>query len=220
MKRYLTGMLFVACAGLCFTQAAFSADPSLPSAPQPIWKPLAEDDLHDPMGAGLSMLQNPGEVLSQLPPDTVGNKVNWTKALRDGLITPRSVIKEESTGKEMKFEMDILLARVNTGDLPRVIFPHKVHTEWMNCKECHDKIFKTKAGTTPITMLAILEGQYCGVCHGGVAFPLTQCMRCHSLPWGMPVPANMITNAVFAPAALSTSKKVEAETPAKTPQKK
>jgi hypothetical protein len=31
-------------------------------------------------------------------------------------------------------------------------------------------------------MLAILEGEQCGQCHGAVAFPLTECTRCHAIP--------------------------------------
>jgi hypothetical protein len=29
-------------------------------------------------------------------------------------------------------------------------------------------------------MLHILEGKQCGQCHGAVAFPLTECARCHN----------------------------------------
>ena len=29
-------------------------------------------------------------------------------------------------------------------------------------------------------MTNIIEGQFCGVCHGKVAFPLTDCARCHT----------------------------------------
>jgi uncharacterized OB-fold protein len=31
-------------------------------------------------------------------------------------------------------------------------------------------------------MAAILLGQKCGVCHGKVAFPVSECKRCHSQP--------------------------------------
>ena len=26
----------------------------------------------------------------------------------------------------------------------------------------------------------ILDGEYCGICHGAVSFPLTECDRCHN----------------------------------------
>jgi hypothetical protein len=37
-----------------------------------------------------------------------------------------------------------------------------------------------KAGATKFTgMFPILSGEKCGRCHGAVAFPLTECRRCH-----------------------------------------
>ena len=70
----------------------------------------------------------------------------------------------------------------HTGDAPYVLFPHKPHTQWLDCGNCHEEIFKSKAGATPVNMLAILQGEYCGRCHGAVSFPLTECNRCHSVP--------------------------------------
>ena len=35
-------------------------------------------------------------------------------------------------------------------------------------------------------MLLILAGEKCGLCHGAVAFPLTECLRCHSVQRGTP----------------------------------
>jgi c(7)-type cytochrome triheme protein len=66
--------------------------------------------------------------------------------------------------------------------LPLVLFPHRPHTEWLDCNNCHDKIFVKKVDANPVNMFAILSGQYCGQCHGAVAFPLTECNRCHSVP--------------------------------------
>ncbi len=142
------------------------------------WIKIKDDGLHDPAVPGVSILQQPSEALSALPPDTAGNKVNWVKALRDKYIEPRSYLHKE---KKMEIlDSDILLK--GTGDNPYVLFPHKAHTEWMECGNCHEKIFISKAGATPISMLAILQGEYCGRCHGAVSFPLTECNRCHSVP--------------------------------------
>lgn len=143
------------------------------------WNPLAGDNLHDPDNPALQYLQNPGDALSRLPGDAAGNKVDWIRALRNGYIRPRSELKQNAPVRIL--ETDILLNK--TGSIPRVRFPHKAHTEWLDCGNCHDHIFKSKAGATPITMGKILEGEYCGVCHGAVAFPLTECNRCHSVPW-------------------------------------
>ncbi|RKZ70317.1 MAG: hypothetical protein DRQ44_01060 [Gammaproteobacteria bacterium] len=143
------------------------------------WQPLAKDGLHDPNNAGLKWLQNPANALSRLPADSAGNKVDWIRAFEDGYINPRSGLNNKKPVKIL--DSEILLN--DTGSLPRVLFPHRQHTMWLDCSNCHEKIFKSKAGATPITMTKILEGEYCGVCHGAVSFPLTECNRCHSVPW-------------------------------------
>jgi len=140
------------------------------------WKPLVRDGLHDPNVRMLELLQDPAEALSVLPPDSAGNKVDWVKALNDGYIKPRSSLGDDKPVQIL--EGDILMNK--DGGTPMVRFPHKVHTQWLDCGNCHEKLFKAKAGATPITMRAILEGEYCGVCHGAVSFPLTECSRCHT----------------------------------------
>jgi c(7)-type cytochrome triheme protein len=142
------------------------------------WKPLQSDGLHDPENTAIQWLQNPGDALSRLPSDSAGNRVDWMRALKDGYIQPRSGLRK-NVAVEM-LDSEILMN--NTGSLPRVLFPHRQHTMWLDCGNCHDRIFKSKAGATPISMRKILEGQYCGVCHGAVSFPLTECNRCHSVP--------------------------------------
>lgn len=142
------------------------------------WKKLEQDGLHDPETAGLAVLQQPEEALSLLPQDTAGNRVDWVRALRDNYIQPRSFLHEEK--KLEILDSDIILK--GTGDSPYVLFPHKAHTEWLECSNCHEKLFISKAGATPITMRSILQGEYCGRCHGAVSFPLTECNRCHSVP--------------------------------------
>lgn len=153
------------------------------------WKPLNQDGLHDPADTGLRLLQNPAEALSQLPPDVVGNQVNWVKALQQGKINPRTNIYPET--KIRVLDQDVLLRE--TGEMPMVLFPHKQHTEWLDCSNCHEWLFKSKAGATPgLNMFAILQGEYCGRCHGAVSFPLTECNRCHSVvrkPIGTPAKA-------------------------------
>jgi len=69
-----------------------------------------------------------------------------------------------------------------TGEMPMVRFPHRQHTEWLDCSNCHEKLFASKAGgTRAVNMFQILQGEYCGLCHGAVSFPLTECKRCHSV---------------------------------------
>ena len=69
-----------------------------------------------------------------------------------------------------------------TEDIPPAIFSHSLHRMQFKCHVCHDAITVMKAGANPITMDAIQEGKYCGVCHNGkTAFQATfdTCARCH-----------------------------------------
>lgn len=139
---------------------------------------LAKDGVHDPANPSLKLLQEPGEALATLPPDVVGNKVRWVKALEQGAIAPRTNILPDT--KIRVLDLDVILPR--TGEMPMVRFPHRQHTEWLDCSNCHEALFKSKAGaTTGLNMFEILQGEYCGLCHGAVAFPLTECKRCHSV---------------------------------------
>ena len=144
------------------------------------WDDIKTDGYHDPENPSVDMLQNPSEALSLLPTDTagVGNRVLWVPALRDGLINPRTNIYETTAVNIL--DLDIIMR--NTGHANYVLFPHKPHTEWLDCANCHDEIFVKKAGgTAGVDMMQILSGFYCGRCHGAVAFPLLACERCHSI---------------------------------------
>jgi c(7)-type cytochrome triheme protein len=146
------------------------------------WLPLAKDGIHDPRSPAVQIKQEPADALSALPADEpgYGNLVRWVKALEGGHIKPRTNLYPET--KVNVLDMDVILNR--GGSMPMVRFPHKPHTLWLDCSNCHEHLFKYKAGQTKITMLKILEGEQCGVCHGAVAFPLIACNRCHSVPQG------------------------------------
>lgn len=142
------------------------------------WKPLAQDGVHDPSSPAIGVLQEPREALSVLPPDTAGNYVDWVRALESGAIAPRTNIFPET--KVQIREDDIIISKF--GSMPAVKFPHRPHTLWLDCSNCHDHLFQARAGANKYSMQAILNGEQCGVCHGAVAFPLTECNRCHSVP--------------------------------------
>lgn len=141
------------------------------------WKTLEEDELHDPSNPAVGILQDPEKALSVLAPDMAGNKVNWVEAIRKGQIKPRSSLQGEVNRRE--HDTDIVMK--NTLDRPYVLFPHKAHNEWMSCEMCHESLFRSVLDGNAISMAKILEGEHCGVCHGAVAFPLTECDRCHSV---------------------------------------
>ena len=63
-----------------------------------------------------------------------------------------------------------------------VVFPHWFHRIRFRCKVCHaDLGFKFKAGGNDISMLKIIDGEYCGACHNGdIAWSVENCNLCHS----------------------------------------
>lgn len=141
------------------------------------WPPIAKDGLRDPAGPATRVLQPPKDALSPLAPDNAGNQVRWVEALKQKQIAPRSALRKfDSTGT---YDKDVYL-NIN-GGMPAVRFPHNIHNEWLDCSNCHDHLFKKKRGASQISMFLILQGEQCGVCHGAVAFPLTECSRCHSM---------------------------------------
>lgn len=142
------------------------------------WVPLTKDKVHDPRGPAIKQLQEPGEGLSQLPAHESGNRVLWAKALDRGAINPRRT-RTPSGAKVQVLDMDVLMDL--GGSMPIVRFPHRIHTEWLACDNCHEQLFKSKTGTNKLSMFQILLGEQCGLCHGSVAFPLTQCQFCHSV---------------------------------------
>ena len=137
---------------------------------------LFTDGVHDPANDLLSYLQDPGEALSKLPASRFGT-VDWVEALAQKKINPRANLD----GTEKIFELDFTIMMKNTLAMPYVPFPHKAHTQWLTCSNCHPDIFIPRMGANPIKMDAILRGEFCGRCHGRVAFSIFECDRCHSV---------------------------------------
>lgn len=140
-------------------------------------EPLRSDGIHDPENPAIKSLQEPGESLAKFPQDRRG-AVNWVAALEQNLIQPRETL----SGTEDMLVMDMDIMFTNTGAMPWVRFPHLAHTRWLDCSNCHPKIFKPQQGANKIGMDAILAGEFCGRCHDKVAFSLWVCERCHSVP--------------------------------------
>jgi c(7)-type cytochrome triheme protein len=176
MKRYIIKQFLALCVGLSIAQTTFGEEPIFMA--KSYWQPLAQDEIHDPANPGLGLLHSPTEALSVLPRADAGDQVNWIKALDENDIKPLTSIGSNTQPEVL--DLDVLLR--NTDEMGMVNFPHKQHTEWMTCKNCHESIFKFKAGATKFGMFDILNGEYCGRCHSAVAFPLTECNRCHNVP--------------------------------------
>lgn len=174
MGRPLRGRAMLCAALLIAAGGAAGAEPR--------WANLAADGIRDPRSPAIKLLQEPADGLAPLatkaPDAGIGNQVRWVHAIEQGLINPRSNILP---GTKMEvLDLDIYLNIGGSTDVVR--FPHKAHTYWLDCVNCHDRLFSRTAGESPLSMLKILEGEQCGQCHGAVAFPLTECARCHSVP--------------------------------------
>ena len=158
-----------------------SADPNafnrLMVAPGRRNPPPAEDGIHDPESPGTTLLQAPLLSFQSLPRANLGNYVNWVTALGKKQIQPRWDTRDPKAEPAV---MDLNIVREVKGSMPDVVFPHKQHTEWLDCSNCHPAIFTPEKGANQISMAAIMLGQKCGVCHGKVAFPISECRLCHA----------------------------------------
>lgn len=117
------------------------------------------------------------ELEAALPKDAMGN-LDFAKAARKGLIRPAP----GPTDATEEFPILVYDVHIDPG-IPNfeVIFPHETHTYWLRCDSCHPSIFQMKAGSTAMSMGQIFEGEFCGRCHGKVAFsPALGCPRCHT----------------------------------------
>jgi len=118
------------------------------------------------------------DTVSQLPNTNYGNKIDWTKAKKQGWITPQNYLSLKPA-EGLAFKENLTLEAEWSG-VPPAIFPHNIHIEWLDCNNCHPTIFNIKKKTTKhFEMVRILDGEFCGVCHINVAFPIQRCKACH-----------------------------------------
>jgi c(7)-type cytochrome triheme protein len=115
-------------------------------------------------------------------PTTSRGYVDWALAMKQGVINPKYSIEPEPPPEPPPLKLDIVFKINEAYPVPDVVFPHEPHTVWLDCKNCHPGIFVMRQGANPVSMERILKGEFCGRCHGVVAFPLLDCFRCHSRP--------------------------------------
>ena len=139
--------------------------------------PPMHDGIHDAENDGTAALQHPKEAFGPMPKSNSGNRVDWVAALNRGDLKPRFDLQDETREPVV---LDLNIVREVKGSMPDVVYPHKQHTEWLDCSNCHPAIFFPKKGANNISMASILLGEQCGVCHGKVAFPVSECRKCHS----------------------------------------
>lgn len=130
-------------------------------------------------GAPLPVLEttlDPDSVLAMLPRDAIGH-ADWVAAIRTGLMRPRPAIGARFEDSPAPFGFDFFLAGKDTSF--DASFPHSVHTQIIACAQCHGRLFRYR--NVKYQMQDLLEGRYCGECHGKVSFPVVSgCERCHT----------------------------------------
>ena len=130
----------------------------------------ADDDLPRPEAESLNTWQQVAELL----PKDYKDDVDWSAALKQGLVRPRTGA-DPASQLASAFKYDFIIAAENTKN--DAYFPHSAHTAWLGCENCHMTIFPNKRN--PATMKEMRGGASCGTCHGSVAFSLKSCKRCH-----------------------------------------
>ncbi len=124
------------------------------------------------------------EQASEMLPKDDMDEVDWVAALREGIIKPRRNMPGQPDPMALLFKWDFYFA--GPDEESDAYFPHSTHTEWLTCESCHPAIFPYRelgmdpAGKYGIVMDQVFEGEYCGKCHGTVAFVLDSCNRCHT----------------------------------------
>ncbi len=156
-----------------------------------------EDGIHDTANEGTFALQPPKVAYEGMPTTDFGNHIDWVQSIQKGHINPR-YDRQDPNVEPLVMDLDIV--RPVKASVPDVVFPHKPHTQWLHCSNCHPKIFIPQQGANQINMSQIILGQKCGVCHGKVAFPPTtkSCKKCHSKPkpkdWTPPLSQATVKN--------------------------
>ena len=131
---------------------------------------------YDKSNESYSLLQKANESLAGFPVNRI-DEVDWVIALENGLINPRASLYADGA---MQTRTDVIIMN-NTKQMAPVAFSHRIHTQWLDCSNCHDQIFQQKKAAHDINMDKIFRGQYCGVCHNKVAFTTYICEKCHSV---------------------------------------
>lgn len=147
-------------------------DPSLLNLP-PVYLMAADTVVPE-----IEKTLNPDSVVAMLPRDNAGN-IDWMEALRQEIIRPRDGIDGPRTPPPGNFEFEFDFYFPGPAEMFDAYFPHSAHTEWMECAQCHPRIFRTRP--VQIQMADVFAGKYCGECHGKVAYPvMTGCENCHT----------------------------------------
>jgi c(7)-type cytochrome triheme protein len=100
----------------------------------------------------------------ELLPKHETGQVDWVQALAGGTIAPGWGLDAEAPQKPV-LDMDVDLTPASGGAFG-VVFPHRAHTEWLDCDNCHPAVFEASKGANSMSMARIKAGEGCGACHG------------------------------------------------------
>jgi c(7)-type cytochrome triheme protein len=124
--------------------------------------------------------------IESLPRTNFGNGVDWEKARERGLISPEDFVEGISIKGVPLPVPDNFSIEAKLKGLQGIIFSHKKHALLFGCEGCHPDIFAVRRGYSTFSMREIYVGQYCGVCHTSVAFPVSNCEGCHQSKVDLP----------------------------------
>lgn len=109
-----------------------------------------------------------------------GTAIDWEEAEAEGWIKPVDFIEGLSLKMTPLKQQEDFAVKSRVTWVSDITFSHKKHTIWNGCELCHPEIFAaTKRGVLRYSMFNIKAGQYCGACHGKVAFSVDSCNSCH-----------------------------------------
>ena len=161
-----------------FPEATNSADAGKPPV-RAARRTLPKKEEEEPVAQTPALPERPDlpAIYATLPRNDDG-QIMWQQALADKIIAPKPGIADDAKDEEPT-DMDVELEPKGQPEY-KVVFSHKVHTQWLGCDNCHTALFEMEKGKTVITMDKINAGQACGVCHGKVAAPEPMaCPACH-----------------------------------------
>jgi len=107
--------------------------------------------------------------------------VNWEATEASRIIKPIDFVEGLSVKEAPMQNRSDFPLKAGYAWVHPINFSHEKHSIWNGCELCHPEIFPSAPkGTVHFSMFHNVEGQYCGACHGKVAFPLNSCRECHA----------------------------------------
>jgi len=120
------------------------------------------------------------KLAARLPRTSSGNRIDWVEALNRGLINPKTALLDTEPAMGLPAALEKPLHLGTSEPRSAAIFAHRTHVDRLDCANCHPDIFNIQQkGTVAFSMDKNMYGWFCGTCHLRVAFPMTDCHRCH-----------------------------------------